>query len=83
LGNAAGSASFLCPVHVQKPDSGLLTFSSKARSSSEKTSPFHEIISYVLNSYRVAALAAVLMIIIMMASNLMKMKYGSPDWLMQ
>jgi len=46
LGNAAGSTSFLCPVHVQKSDSGSLTFSSKARSSSQKTSPFHEIISY-------------------------------------
>lgn len=41
-----GRLLVLCLVHVQNSDSGSMTFCSKGGSSSQKTSPFHEIVSY-------------------------------------
>ncbi|XP_040868627.1 splicing factor 3B subunit 3 isoform X2 [Glycine max] len=41
-----GRLLVLCLDHVQNSDSGSMTFCSKAGSSSQKTSPFHEIVTY-------------------------------------
>ncbi|XP_027351494.1 pre-mRNA-splicing factor prp12 isoform X1 [Abrus precatorius] len=41
-----GRLLVLCLDHVQNSDSGSMTFCSKAGSSSQKTSPFHEIVAY-------------------------------------
>ncbi|KAL2345350.1 hypothetical protein Fmac_006635 [Flemingia macrophylla] len=41
-----GRLIVLCLDHVQNSDSGSMTFCSKAGSSSQKTSPFHEIVTY-------------------------------------
>ncbi|CAK8544226.1 unnamed protein product [Lathyrus sativus] len=45
--NAKGRLLVLCLVHVQNSDSGSMTFCSKAGSSSQKTSPFNEIVGHV------------------------------------
>ncbi|CAL0326673.1 unnamed protein product [Lupinus luteus] len=44
--SAKGRLLVLCLDHVQNSDSGSMTFCSKAGSSSQRTSPFHEIVAY-------------------------------------
>ncbi|KAK2418647.1 Cleavage and polyadenylation specificity factor (CPSF) A subunit protein [Trifolium repens] len=45
--SAKGRLLVLCIDHVQNSDSGSMTFCSKAGSSSQKTSPFNEIVGHV------------------------------------
>jgi splicing factor 3B subunit 3 len=47
FGSAKGRLLVLCIDHVQNSDSGSMTFCSKAGSSSQKTSPFNEIVGNV------------------------------------
>jgi splicing factor 3B subunit 3 len=47
FGSAKGRLLVLCIDHVQNSDSGSMTFCSKAGSSSQKTSPFNEIVGHV------------------------------------
>ncbi|XP_019444144.1 PREDICTED: DNA damage-binding protein 1 isoform X2 [Lupinus angustifolius] len=44
--SAKGRLLVLCLDHVQNSDSGSMTFCSKVGSSSQRTSPFHEIVAY-------------------------------------
>ncbi|KAF7804184.1 splicing factor 3B subunit 3 isoform X1 [Senna tora] len=44
--SATGRLLVLCLEHVQNSDSGSMTMCSKAGSSSQRTSPFHEIVGY-------------------------------------
>lgn len=46
LCSAKGRLLVLCLVHVQNSDCGSMTFCSKAGSSSQKTSPFNEIVGH-------------------------------------
>ncbi|KAL5060463.1 hypothetical protein RYX36_032067 [Vicia faba] len=56
--NAKGRLLVLCLVHVQNSDSGSMTFCSKAGSSSQKTSPFNEIVGHVPEQLSSSSLAS-------------------------
>lgn len=45
FGSTKGRLLVLCLDHMQNSDSGSMTFCSKAGSSSQRTSPFHELVA--------------------------------------